>query len=307
MSGKRAPRRGLTRGELLVLAAPYASIALLFLAPFALILKISLSRPAQARPPYEPVFDLSQGLGGVIDKLSQLGFDAYRGLADDPLYLDSYLSSLAIAATATVFTLLVAYPFALAMARAPRRLRPILLGFAVAPFWTSFLIRVYAWIALLKDEGLINRALMSLGLIEAPLPMFATSGAVVVGIVYSYLPFMVLPLYAAIERQDPALREAAADLGASPLQVFFRVTLPLSRRGVFAGALLVFIPAVGEFVIPDLLGGSDTLMIGRTLWNDFFANRDWPAASAAAVALVMILLVPILFYERAQLREEERR
>ncbi|PWB94514.1 ABC transporter permease subunit [Methylosinus sporium] len=298
-------RRRLTRGEMLVIAAPYAWIALFFLAPFALIVKISLSRPAQARPPYEPVFD-GAGLAGFFEKLSQLGLDAYRGLAEDSLYLDSYLSSLSIAGVATLVCLLIAYPFALAIARAPRRLRPVLIGFAVAPFWTSFLIRVYAWITLLKDEGIINHALMALGLIDAPLPMFATSGAVVVGIVYSYLPFMLLPLYAAIEGQDASLREAAADLGATPFQVFLHVTLPLSRRGIIAGALLVFIPSVGEFVIPDLLGGSDTLMIGRTLWNDFFANRDWPAASAAAVALLALLLIPILLYERAQLREGER-
>lgn len=307
----REPRRNAARrvspGRWLVLAAPYAWIALFFLTPLALIAKISLSRPAQTRPPYEPVFDWAEGLAGLRDKIAMLGFGAYRGLLDDTLYIESYLSSLTIAAVATFITVLVAYPFALTIARAPRRLRPILIGFAVAPFWTSFLIRVYAWIALLKDEGLINHALMSLGLIDKPLPMFATSGAVVVGIVYSYLPFMLLPLYSALERQDPTLREAAADLGARPRQVFLRVTWPLSRRGVVAGSLLVFIPAVGEFVIPDLLGGSDTLMIGRTLWNDFFANRDWPAASAAAIALVSLLLVPILLYERAQLRAEERR
>ncbi|MBI3274396.1 MAG: ABC transporter permease subunit, partial [Methylocystis sp.] len=242
---------------------------------------------------------------GLAEKISALGLDAYRALADDSLYLDSYLSSVAIAATATIITLLIAYPFALAMASARKDLRPVLIGLAIAPFWTSFLIRVYAWIALLKDEGLINHALLALGLIDAPLPMFATNGAVVVGIVYSYLPFMLLPLYAAIERQDAALLEAAADLGARPLAAFWRVTLPLSWRGAVAGCLLVFIPAVGEFVIPDLLGGSGALMIGRTLWNDFFANRDWPAASAAAIVLVLLLVIPILFYERAQLRAEE--
>jgi putrescine transport system permease protein len=306
MMGDGDKNRRLTRGEALVIVAPYAWIALFFLAPFALIFKISLSRPTQTRPPYEPVLDFSNGVAGLVETLSQLGLDAYRGLVDDSLYFDSYLSSLTIAGIATIVALIVAYPFVLAIARAPRRWRPILIGFAVAPFWTSFLIRVYAWIALLKDEGIVNHALMAFGMIDAPLPMFATSGAVVVGIVYSYMPFMLLPLYAAIEGQDASLREAAADLGASPLQVFLRVTLPLSRRGIVAGALLVFIPAVGEFVIPDLLGGSDTLMIGRTLWNDFFANRDWPAASAAAAALLALLLVPILLYERAQLREDER-
>jgi putrescine transport system permease protein len=299
----RKPR--LILWQRIALAAPYAWIVLFLFAPMALIAKISLSRPATARPPYEPVFDFSEGFAGVLDKLSTLGLDAYRGLASDSLYLDSYLSSLTIAAIATAATLIVAFPFALAMARSPARLRPILIGFAVAPFWTSFLIRIYAWIALLKDEGLINHALLALGLIEAPLPMFATSGAVIVGIVYSYLPFMILPLYSALERQDVALREAAADLGATPWQVFRRITLPLSREGVVAGCLLVFIPAVGEFIIPDLLGGSDTLMIGRTLWNDFFANRDWPAASAAAIALLALLIGPLVLYERMRLRDVE--
>jgi len=298
-------RRRLSRGERLTLAAPYVWIVVFFLAPMLLIAKISLSHSAEQRPPYEPVFSLSDGVAGFLEKLKTLGFESYRALADDRLYLDSYLSSLAIAGVATAFTLLVAYPFALALARSPRNVRPILIGLAVAPFWTSFLIRVYAWIALLKDEGLINHALMALHIIDAPLEMFATTGAVVVGIVYSYLPFMLLPIYSALERQDASLREAAADLGATPAQVFWRITLPLSREGVIAGCLLVFIPAVGEFVIPDLLGGSDTLMIGRTLWNDFFANRDWPAASAAAVVLVLLLIGPLLLQERARLRSAQ--
>lgn len=304
---RTARRRRLSLGQCVALAAPYAWIVVFLLSPMALIAKISLSSRADARPPYEPVFDLSEGLAAFQAKISTLGLDAYRMLAEDSLYLDSYLSSLTIAGVATLLTLLVAYPFALAMARARKDLRPLLIGFAIAPFWTSFLIRVYAWIALLKDEGLVNRALLALGVIDEPLPMFATNGAVVVGIVYSYLPFMLLPLYAAIERQDPALLEAAADLGARPFAAFWRVTLPLSWRGIVAGCLLVFIPAVGEFVVPDLLGGSDTLMVGRTLWNDFFSNRDWPAASAAAIVLVLLLIVPILFYERAQLRAEEEK
>jgi putrescine transport system permease protein len=287
-----------------VLAAPYLWIFLFFLAPMALIAKISLSRPAEARPPYEPTFSLSDGLRTTLDKLGALTLDAYRNFAEDNLYLDAYLSSLTIAAISTAITLLIAYPFALAMARAPARVRPLLIGLAIAPFWTSFLIRVYAWIALLKDEGLINHALMSLHLIDAPLNIYATNVAVVIGIVYSYLPFMLLPLYSALERQDPALREAAADLGATPAEVFWRVTLPLSRPGVVAGCLLVFIPAVGEFVIPDLLGGSDTLMIGRTLWNDFFSNRDWPSASAAAILLLALLIGPLLLAERARRRAE---
>ncbi len=300
-------RERLSLGQRIVLGAPYLWIVAFFLGPMALIAKISLSHPAQARPPYEPVFSLADGIAGTLAKLQTLGLDAYRSFGEDRLYLDSYLTSLAIAGVSTALMLLVAYPFALAMARAPRRLRPILIGLAVAPFWTSFLIRVYAWIALLKDEGLINHALMALHVVDAPLSIYATNVAVVIGIVYSYLPFMLLPLYSALERQDPALREAAADLGASPAQVFWRVTLPLSRPGVVAGCLLVFIPAVGEFVIPDLLGGSETLMIGRTLWTDFFANRDWPAASAAAIILLVLLIGPLLVAERARLRTEGER
>ncbi len=293
---KEAPR--LTRGQRLVLLAPYLWIGAFLLAPLLLILKISLSQSVLARPPYRPLFELADGIAGLWSKAQTLTLDAYRTLFTDSLYLDAYISSLTIAAIATLITLLVAYPFALAMARAPANWRPFLIGLAAAPFWTSFLIRVYAWIALLKDEGLINKALIALGVIDAPIEMFATRFAVIVGIVYSYLPFMLLPIYAALERQDPTLREASADLGASPFETFLRVTLPLSREGVIAGVLLVFIPAVGEFVIPDLLGGSDTLMIGRTLWNDFFANHDWPTASAAAVVLLALLIAPLVALER---------
>lgn len=294
----------LTLGQRLVLCAPYLWIIAFFLAPMALIAKISLSTFVEAQPPYAPVFSFSDSLPVWLEKLQSLGFSAYRSFGEDRLYLDAYLTSLRIAAISTLATLLVAYPFALAMARAPRRWSPVLIGLAMAPFWTSFLIRVYAWIALLKDEGLINHALMTLGLISAPLSIYATETAIVIGIVYSYLPFMLLPLYSALERQDPTLREAAADLGATPFQTFLQVTLPLSRPGVVAGCLMVFIPAVGEFVIPDLLGGSDTLMIGRTLWNDFFANRDWPAASAAAILLLLLLIGPLLLVERARLRAD---
>ena len=293
---KEAPRQ--TRGQRLVLLVPYLWIGAFLLAPLLLILKISLSQSVLARPPYRPLFELADGIAGLWSKAQTLTLDAYRTLFTDSLYLDAYISSLTIAAIATLVTLLVAYPFALAMARAPANWRPFLIGLAAAPFWTSFLIRVYAWIALLKDEGLINKALIALGMIDTPIEMFATRFAVIVGIVYSYLPFMLLPIYAALERQDPTLREASADLGASPFETFLRVTLPLSREGVIAGVLLVFIPAVGEFVIPDLLGGSDTLMIGRTLWNDFFANHDWPTASAAAIVLLALLIAPLVALER---------
>jgi len=291
-------------GRRIVLTAPYLWILAFFLAPMALILKISLSHPVEARPPYEPLFSLAEGPALWLEKLQALSLETYRALIDDPLYLDSYLSSLWLAAISTLLTLLVAYPFALAMARAPRHLRPLLVGLAIAPFWTSFLIRVYAWIMLLKDEGLINHALMALHLIDAPLEIYATSTAVVIGMVYSYLPFMLLPLYAALERQDPALREAAADLGASPADIFWRITLPLSARGAVAGSLMVFIPAVGEFVIPDVLGGPQTLMIGRTLWSEFFTNRDWPMASAVAILLLALLILPLVVVERLRAEGE---
>lgn len=302
---KDAPR--LTLGQRLVLLAPYLWIVSFLLAPLLLVFKISLSESVLARPPYRPLFELSDGIAGLWSKAQTLTLDAYRTLFTDNLYLDAYISSLTIAAISTLVTLLVAYPFAMAMARAPAPWRPFLIGLAAAPFWTSFLIRVYAWIALLKDEGLINKALIALGLIDAPIEMFATRFAVVIGIVYSYLPFMLLPIYSALERQDPTLREASADLGASPVETFLQVTLPLSREGVIAGVLLVFIPAVGEFVIPDLLGGSDTLMIGRALWNDFFANHDWPSASAAAIVLLALLIAPLVALERLRFGENEGR
>jgi putrescine transport system permease protein len=213
---------------------------------------------------------------------------------------------LRLAAIATALTLLIAYPMAYGIAHVRSSLRPTLVLLAIAPFWTSFLIRVYAWIVILKDEGLLNSVLLSLGLVDEPLHIFATESAVLIGIVYSYLPFMVLPIYNAIAKQDPALSEAAADLGAGPLARFWRINVPLSRPGVLAGCLLVFIPAIGEFVIPDLLGGSDTLMIGRTIWTDFFENRDWPTAAAAAVVLLAILLFPLSLYERLQAAEDVR-
>jgi putrescine transport system permease protein len=304
---KAAPARG-KFGRMLVLALPYAWLVLFFVAPFALVAKVSLSQSALGQPPYAPVFE-SFDPTEIWAKLSALSLAAYASLFSDSLYLESYLDSVAIAAAATFITLLIGYPLALAIARSEPRRRPMLLLLAIAPFWTSSLIRVYAWIMILKDEGLVNHALIWLGLIKAPLHIFATNWAVLIGIVYSYSPFMLLPLYAAIENQDKSLAEAAADLGASAPKVFWRVTLPLSLPGVFAGALMVFIPVVGEFVIPDLLGGSDTLMIGTTLWNDFFANRDWPAAAAAAVALLVLLLGPLVAYERLQTRgaAEDRR
>ena len=289
----------------LILGLPALWLLLFFLAPFALVARISLSRPAIAQPPYEPASFFSDGIAGLYEKLQSLSLDAYVLIFDDNLYLAACLSSLRLAAMATVMTLIIAFPLAHAMTRAPARWRPALVLLAIAPFWTSFLIRIYAWIMILKDEGLLNNALISLHLIDAPLSIFASETAVLIGIVYSYLPFMILPLYTALDRQDPTLLEAAADLGATPLRTFWRITVPLAWPGIVAGALLVFIPALGEFVIPDLLGGSDTLMIGRILWNEFFENRDWPAASAVAIVLLLMLLVPILWHERMQLKDRE--
>lgn len=297
-------RSAFTDSARAALRAPYVWLALFFLAPLALAFKISLSKTAIAQPPYEPSFAFGESLHEVFEKARGFSFDAYRGLVADPLYLESYVTSLGVAALSTFVALLIAYPLALAIARSDRRWRGLLIGLAVAPFWTSFLIRVYAWIAILKDEGFFNRALMTLGVIAEPIPIFATTAAVVIGIVYSYLPFAILPIYNALEKQDAGLREAAADLGATPLRTFVSVTLPLSMSGVLAGALLMFIPAVGEFVIPDLLGGSDTMMIGRMMWNDFFENRDWPAASAGAIVLLVLLVGPILWFERRQARED---
>jgi len=299
----RAPLSALRR---FVLGAPVLWLLLFFLAPFALVLKIALSKPAIAQPPYKPTFSLADGWHGFLDKLGVLSLDTFDLVISDDLYLSAYLSSLRLAAIATLLTLLIAFPLSLAMARAPKHWRAALVMLAIAPFWTSFLIRIYAWIMLLKEEGLINKLLLSLGLISTPLSILATEGAVLIGIVYSYLPFMILPLYNALERQDPALLEAASDLGATPFTSFWTITVPLARSGIFAGVLLVFIPAVGEFVIPDLLGGSDTLMIGRTLWNEFFDNRDWPTASAVAIFLLVLLIAPLMIYERQQMKEAAR-
>ena len=289
-----------------VLAIPYAWLLLFFALPFAVIVRLSVSQSIVAQPPYAPQFDLATGLSGLMEAARQFSFENFAILLSDALYLESYLSSVRIALIATVIALLIAYPMALAISRAPQRLKPALILLAIAPFWTSFLIRIYAWISILRDEGLLNTGLLSLGLVAEPLRLFSTETAVVIGIVYSYLPFMVLPIFNAIDRQDSSLVEAARDLGASRIAAFWAVTFPLSLQGVLAGCLLVFIPAVGEFVIPDLLGGSDTLMIGRTMWNEFFANRDWPVASAAAILLLLALLAPLILFQRVQARGEVR-
>jgi putrescine transport system permease protein len=290
----------------LVIIVPYLWLLVFFLVPFIIVFKISLSQTAISMPPYTPVFDLSEGISGVVGSFRELSSDNYVWLTEDPLYFNAYVSSLIIAAVSTVLALIVGYPIAYGMARAPTALRPVLLMLVILPFWTSFLIRVYAWIGILKPEGLLNQVLMALNIIDQPLVIMNTHTAIFIGIVYSYLPFMVLPLYSTLEKMDYSLIEAAQDLGCTPTSAFWKITFPLSLPGVVAGCLLVFIPAVGEFVIPDLLGGSQTLMIGRTLWNEFFANRDWPVSSAVAVILLLLLVVPIMIFQHAQARAQER-
>jgi putrescine transport system permease protein len=289
----------------LVIIVPYAWLLLFFLAPFFIVFRISLSSTAISIPPYTPIFTLADGFFGLWEQIRELSFDNYVWLGGDPLYFSAYVESLEIAALSTLLTLLIGYPIAYGMAQAPRSIRPTLVMFVILPFWTSFLIRVYAWIAILKPEGLLNQFLLFLGIIHQPLIILNTNTAVYIGIVYSYLPFMVLPLYSALEKMDTTLIEAAQDLGCTPMSAFWRVTFPLSVPGVVAGCMLVFIPAVGEFVIPDLLGGSGTLMIGRTLWNEFYANRDWPVSSAVATILLLILVVPIVFFQQLQAKADE--
>jgi putrescine transport system permease protein len=294
-------------GRALVAALPAVWLALFFLVPFGIVLKVSLSETALAQPPYRPHLDWAAGPAAWLASLAAFNLENYRALLADELYWRAGLSSLTMAFVATALLVLTGYPVALAMARAPERWRGILVGLVILPFWTSFLIRIYAWIAILKPDGFLSQALLWSGLIDQPLTILNTNSAVLIGVVYAYLPFMVLPLYAALERLDRTLLEAAADLGATPLGAFWTITLPLSLPGVAAGALISFIPIVGEFVIPDLLGGSETLMIGRTLWSEFFSNRDWPLASAVAIVMLAILLVPIVLYRDLESRRLETR
>ncbi|TMM52523.1 ABC transporter permease subunit [Sulfitobacter sabulilitoris] len=283
-----------------LIALPYLWLLALFLVPFLIVLKISLSDTDLAIPPYTPTLD--QGLRAFIDGLD---FENFAFLASDDLYWKAYLSSLRIAAISTVLTLMVGYPVAYAMARAPEEWRATLMMLVILPFWTSFLIRVYAWMGILSGEGFLNQFLLWTGVIAEPLTILNTTTAVYIGIVYTYVPFMILPIYAALDRLDASLIEAAEDLGCSRLKAFWLVTVPLSKNGIIAGSFLVFIPALGEFVIPSLLGGSKTLMIGKVLWEEFFNNRDWPVASAVAVILLLILIVPIILFQRNQQRQSE--
>ncbi|WP_298565379.1 ABC transporter permease subunit [uncultured Aliiroseovarius sp.] len=288
-----------------LISVPYLWLLALFLVPFLIVLKISLSDTALAIPPYTPTLDISQGWEGIKAWWIALDLENYFWLASDDLYWKAYLSSLKIAIISTILTLMVGYPIAYGMSRAPDEWRPTLMMLIILPFWTSFLIRVYSWKAILSNEGLLNQLLMYLGVIQEPLVILNTNLAVYIGIVYTYLPFMVLPIYSALERLDESLLEAAEDLGCSRLKAFWLVTMPLSKQGIIAGSFLVFIPAMGEFVIPALLGGSKTLMIGKVLWEEFFSNRDWPVASAVAVVLLLLLIIPIVLFQRNEEKQRE--
>ncbi len=280
-------------GRLALIGLPFLWLALFFLVPLLIVVKISLAHSAIGIPPYTAMLGHRNGSVELHATLAN-----FLLLARDDLYLRAYLGSLAYAAAATVLCLLFGYPIALAIARAPAAWRQLLLFLVVLPFWTSFLIRVYAWIAILQPTGLLNRVLLATGLSQTPLPLLNNAFSVELGLVYSYLPFMILPIYGSLSALDQSLIEAAADLGARPWRQFLGVILPLSLPGVAAGCFLVFVPAVGEFVIPDLLGGPNTLMIGKVLWDEFFENHDWPVAAAVTVALIAVLAMPTVFGQR---------
>jgi putrescine transport system permease protein len=288
-----APRRWRLNGRSLVAAVPYFWLLLFFLVPFIIVLKISFSEARIGIPPYRPLLDWAEGQ-------ITLHFSTFKTIFQDSLYWKAYINSIKVAAVSTVFCLLIGYPMAYAIARAQSTWRHVLLMMVILPFWTSFLLRVYAWIGILKNNGLINNFLMWLGVIDEPIVMIQTDFAIYIGIVYSYLPFMILPLYSNLEKMDLTLLEAAADLGCRPFKAFLTITLPLSMPGIIAGSMLVFIPAVGEFVIPELLGPSDSLMIGKVLWSVFFTKRDWPTACAVAIALLLLLVIPIVLLQRSQ-------
>lgn len=300
MKTKSVVRNRRWGGRHLVIAFPYAWMVLFFLIPFAIILKISLAETQVAIPPYTALVAYAE------EKLTFIfNIGNYLYLLQDEMYLDSYLQSLRVAAISTLLCLLIGYPIAWSIAHSSPSMRNVLLMLVVLPRWTSFLIRVYAWIGILKNNGLLNNFLIYMGVIDQPIQMLHTDMAVYIGIVYAYLPFMILPLYTALMRMDYSLIEAASDLGARPWKTFLTVLLPLTKSGIVAGSMLVFIPAVGEFVIPELLGGPDSLLIGRVLWQEFFNNRDWPVASAVAVVMLTILMVPIIWFYRYQRREME--
>jgi putrescine transport system permease protein len=283
-----------------VIAIPYVWLLLFFLVPFIIVLKISFAETEISIPPYTNLFNYEDGHLTIDFNLGNYAF-----LFSDDLYLHAYLNSIRIALVSTILCLLIGYPMALAISRAPDSLRNVLLLLVILPSWTSFLIRIYAWIGILKPNGYINNFLLNLHIIDEPIIMLHTDFAVYVGIVYAYLPFMILPLYANMMKLDHSLVEASADLGASPITTLFKIIIPLTKAGIIAGCMLVFIPAVGEFVIPELLGGPETLMIGKVLWEEFFNNRDWPVASAVATIMLALLILPILWFDRYQNRAKE--
>ena len=287
--------------------APLLWMLLFFLLPFGFVLKISLSHTAVAQPPYLPVFDVTHGIAAIRAAFAGLSLENFRLLISDDLYIVSYLRSVVVALVSTAILITIGYPIAYGMSRLPARWQPIAMMLVIVPFWTSFLIRIYAWINILQHDGLLNKVLLALHVVSVPVVWLSTDTAMYLGIVYSYLPFMILPLYAKLVKMDSSLLEAAADLGSSRLKAFWLVTFPLSLPGVAAGALLCFIPIVGEFVIPDLLAGSESPMIGQTLWLEFFTNRDWPVASAIATVLLVLLVAPLLVYDRLQRRQLEAR
>jgi putrescine transport system permease protein len=291
----------LSKGKYLTLGIPYFWLLLFFALPFVIVLKISFSTAAIAIPPYESMYEYVDETFRII-----LNLGNYILLLDDSLYYQAYLNSLKMAFFSTIGCLLIGYPMAYAIARAPSSTQSILLLLVMLPSWTSFLIRVYAWMGLLSNNGIINNFFIWLGIISDPLSMLNTSFAVYIGIIYTYLPFMILPLYSTLVKLDMSLLEAASDLGSRHINNFWKITLPLSKGGIIAGSMLVFIPVVGEFVIPELLGGPDTIMIGKVLWQEFFNNRDWPVASALAVVMLLILAIPIIFFHRYQAREMEK-
>jgi putrescine transport system permease protein len=297
------PRHTNSAGRRVVQGIPTAWLIVLFLIPFIIVFKISFSEVRLAMPPYAPLFEWVNGQLVAI----KLNFANYAFLFTDALYGSSYLYSVKVAAVSTVLCLFLGYPMAYAIARSNETTRNVLLMLIILPFWTSFLLRVYAWIGLLKNNGVINNVLMSMGVIHEPITMLQTDFALYIGIVYSYLPFMILPLYSNLEKHDATLLEAAADLGARPVTAFLRITLPQSLPGIVAGSLLVFIPAVGEYVIPSLLGRTDQLMIGRVLSDEFFQNRDWPIASAVAILMLGLLVIPIMLFQHFERRTLEAR
>ncbi|WP_197732881.1 ABC transporter permease subunit [Paraburkholderia pallida] len=292
------PRRFMPSGRSVVIAIPYAFLLLFFMVPFFAVLKISFADLRMAMPPYSP---LAQWVDGVLQ--IRLNFAHYRDVLINGLYIDAYLQSVQVAFISTLLCLLIGYPTAWLIARSNPARRNVLMVGIMLPFWTSYLIRIYAWIGILKEKGLLNDFLLWAHLVDRPLRLYHSDWGLYIGMVYSYLPYLILPLYAHLVKMDMRLIEAARDLGARPWKVFVTVTLPLSAGGIIAGCLLVFIPAVGEYVIPELLGGADSLMIGRVMWDDFFNNTDWPVAAAAACAMVVLLLVPMAWFQRIQARE----